>query len=109
MSDALKPEQALAYLRSLSADIREGAVLGLDGKLLAGPESLAEPARALLAAAPEADDVEVATGGALVFGARSDTHAIVLVCGRLALPALVRFDLRAVLGDLAGEPRERAA
>jgi len=102
MTDALSPAQALAYLRTLSADIRDAAVLGADGALLAGPEALAEPARALLAAAPEADDVEVATALGSVFAARSDTHALVLVCGRLALPALVRFDLRMVLGDLAG-------
>src|SRR5215210_654632 len=100
MTDALSPAQALAYLRTLSADIRDAAVLGADGAMLAGPEALAEPARALLAAAPEADDVGVATALGSVFAARSDTHA--LVFGRLALPALVRFDLRMVLGDLAG-------
>ena len=109
MTDAFTPEHALAYLRSLSVDIREGAVLGRDGTLLAGRDALAEPARALLASAPEADDIEVATLGALVLAARSDTHAIVLVCGRLALPALVRLDLRMVLGDLAGAPATWAA
>src|SRR5215210_1531201 len=102
MTDAPSPAQALDYLRTLSADIREAAVLGADGGLLAGPPALAEPARALLAAAPEADDVEVATPLGSVFAARSDAHAVVLVCGRFALPALVRFDLRMVLGDLAG-------
>ena len=108
MTDVLKPDQALEYLRALSADIRDGAVLGADGRLLAGPPELADPARALLAAAHEADDIEVATAGACVFGARSDRHAIVLVCGRYALPALVRYDLRMVLGDLEGRRREAA-
>jgi hypothetical protein len=102
MTDALTPAQALEYLRTLSADILQAAVLGADGALLAGPPELAEPARALLAAAPEADDIEVSTAQASVFAARSDAHAVVLVCGRFALPALVRFDLRMVLGDLAG-------
>jgi hypothetical protein len=102
MTDALTPAQALEYLRTLSADIQEAAVLGADGALLAGPLELAEPARALLAAAPEADDIEVWTDQSSVFAARSDAHAVVLVCGRFALPALVRFDLRLVLGDLAG-------
>ena len=102
MTDALTPVQALEYLRTLSADIREAAVLGADGSLLAGPSALAEPARALLAAAPEADDLEISTAQGAVFAARSDAHAVVLVCGRLALPALVRFDLRMVLADLAG-------
>jgi hypothetical protein len=108
MMDALTPEHALEYLRALSTDIQAGAVLGADGRLLAGPPELAEPARELLAAAPEADDVEVALGDACVFGARSDSHAVVLVCGRFALPALVRYDLRMVLGDLAGHGLEAA-
>ena len=108
MTDALTPDQALEYLRTLSADIDEAAVLAADGSLLAGPEDLAEPARALLAAAPEADDVEVSLAEGSVFAARSDTHAVVLVCGRYALPALVRFDLRVVLTDLAGERRDVA-
>jgi len=108
MTDAFTPAQALDYLRTLSADIEEAAVLGADGALLAGPDHLAEPARALLAAAPEADDLEVSTGDGTVFAAGSEDHAVVLVCGRFALPALVRFDLRMVLGDLAGERRDVA-
>ena len=108
MTDTLTPAEALDYLRTLSADIEEAAVLAADGSLLAGPEELAEPARALLAAAPEADDLEVATGENSVFAARSDDHAVVLVCGRFALPALVRFDLRMVLADLAGRGRDVA-
>jgi hypothetical protein len=108
MTDALTPAHALDYLRTLSADIEEAAVLAADGSLLAGAEALAEPARALLAAVPEADDLEVSTAAHSVFAARSDLHAVVLVCGRLALPALVRFDLRMVLADLAGERRDVA-
>jgi hypothetical protein len=101
MTDALTPAQALDYLRTLSADIRECAVLGADGSLLAGPAALAEPALALLAAAPEADDLEVATARGSVFAARSDAHAVVVVCGRFALSALIRYDLKVVLGELA--------
>jgi len=108
MTDALTPAQALEYLRTLSADIEAAAVLGADGGLLAGPDELAEPARALLAEAPDADEVEVSTAEGSVFAARSDDHAVVLVCGRFALPALVRFDLRMVLGDLAGARRDVA-
>ena len=109
MTEALTPAQALEYLRALSADIEEAAVLAADGSLLAGPEALAEPARALLAAAHETDDIEVWTAENSVFAARSDRHAVVLVCGRFALPALVRFDLRMVLADLAGEGRRDVA
>jgi hypothetical protein len=108
MTDALTPDLALEYLRTLSADIQDAAVLGADGSLLAGQADLAEPARALLAAAPGAEDLEVATGRGTVFAARSADHAVVLVCGRYALPALVRFDLRMVLADLAGARREAA-
>ena len=35
-----------------------------------------------------------------MFAARSDKHALVVVCGRLALPSLIRYDLRLVLADL---------
>ena len=87
MTDALTPAQALEYLRTLSADIEEAAVL---------------------AAAPDADELEVSTAEHSVFAARSDRHAVVLVCGRFALPALVRFDLRMVLADLAGARRDVA-
>jgi hypothetical protein len=108
MTDALTPAQSLEYLRTLSADIEEAAVLSADGSLLAGPEHLAESARELLAAAPDADELEVSTAEHSVFAARSDRHAVVLVCGRFALPALVRFDLRMVLADLAGARRDVA-
>ena len=77
-------------------------MLAADGSLLAGSPELAEEARALLAAAPGSADVEVSTAQGSVFAARSEAHAVVLVCGKFALPALVRFDLRMVLGDLAG-------
>ena len=42
------------YLRELSADIREGVVLGPDGALLAGPDNLADAARDLFNAAKDA-------------------------------------------------------
>jgi hypothetical protein len=108
MTEALTPAQALEYLRTLSADIEEAAVLGADGDLLAGPDHLAEPAMQLLAAAPESDDIEVSTADGCVFAARSSHHSLVLVTGRFALPALVRYDLRMVLSDLAGERRDVA-
>jgi hypothetical protein len=98
----LTPALALDYLRELSADVDAGVVLAADGALLAGPEALAGPARDLLARAPGAEDVHVATSRGAVFAARSDRHAIVLACGRFALPSLVRYDLRRVLADLAG-------
>ena len=104
----LSPPLALDYRRELSADIRSGVVLAADGKLLAGPEALADPARALLAAAPGARELHVATADGAVFAARSERHSLVVVCGRFALPSLIRYDLRLVLGDLAGDRREAA-
>ena len=98
----LTPQLALDYLRELSADIRAGVVLAPDGALLAGAENLAEPARELLTAAGDARELQVTTADAGVYAARSDQHAIAVVCGRFALPSLIRYDLRLVLGDLAG-------
>jgi len=98
----LTPQLALDYLRELSADIRAGVVLDPAGALLAGPDALAEPARDLLARAGDAYEVHVTTADGNVFAARSDTHVVVLVCGRYALPSLIRHDLRRALADLAG-------
>jgi hypothetical protein len=100
----LTPALALDYLRELSADIRAGVVLGPDGALLAGPEPLAAAARDLLAAAGDAEEAQVSTADGAVFASRSDRHAIVVVCGRFALPSLLRHDLRRVLADLRAVP-----
>jgi hypothetical protein len=98
----LTPDLAVGYLRELSADIRAVAVLTPDGKPLAGETELAEAAARLLAAAPEAAEIEVATGAGVVHAARSREHAVVVVCGRFALAALIRYDLKIVLAELAG-------
>ena len=98
----LTPQLALDYLRELSADIRAGVVLDPQGALLAGPEAMHEPARDLLTASGEARELQVTTADGAVYAARSDQHAIAVVCGRFALPSLIRYDLRVVLADLAG-------
>jgi hypothetical protein len=103
MTPALTPKLALDYLRELSADVQDGVVLSSDGALLAGAEDLAGPARDLLSAAADAESVEVAVASGTVFAARSGDHAIALVCGRHALPALARYDLARVLDDLAAD------
>jgi len=104
----LTPALALDYLRELSADIRAGVVLDPSGALLAGPDDLAEPARDLVEAAGAAREVHVANADGNVFAARSERHTVVVVCGRFALPSLIRYDLRLVLADLAGERPEAA-
>jgi hypothetical protein len=105
----LTPTLALDYLRELSADIRSGVVLNPEGALLAGPEHLSEAARDLLDAAPAAEELHVSTADGAVFAARSPKHAVVVVCGRLALPSLIRYDLRLVLADMSGSPRPEPA
>ena len=104
----LTPPLALDYLRELSADIRSGVVLDAAGKLLAGPEELGEAARDLVQAAGAAEEIHVSMADGGVFAARSDKHALVVVCGRLALPSLIRYDLRLVLADLEGGTRPDA-
>jgi hypothetical protein len=107
---ALTPTLALGYLRELSADVRAGVVLDPGGALLAGPEAMAGPARDLLAGAGDAREVQVATAAGVVFAGRSDRHSVVVVCGRFALPSLIRYDLKLVLADLAGtDERPEAA
>jgi hypothetical protein len=100
---ALTPDLALAYLGELSTDIRAAVVLDTAGRPLAGEPALAEPARALLDAAPEAAAVEVVTERGGAFAARGASHSLCVATGRFALPALVLYDLRAVLGDLEAE------
>ena len=108
MTPALTPALALEYLHELSADIEGGVVLDADGTLLAGADELAGAARDLLAAAEDASDVHVTTADGAVFAARDDRHAIVVACGRFALPSLARYDLRMVLADLGRDGKAAA-
>jgi hypothetical protein len=105
----LTPQLALDYLRELSADIRAGVVLDPAGALLAGPEPLADAARDLFEAGGDARELQVTTADGGVYAARSERHSIAVVCGRFALPSLIRYDLRLVLADLGGGERPEAA
>ena len=99
---ALTPALALDYVRELSADVRAGVVLDGSGELLAGAPELLAPARALVAAAGAAAEVEIATAGGIVCAALGPAHRLVAVCGRFAIAAVVREDLRAALAALEG-------
>ncbi len=99
MTAALTPQHALAYLLELSSDIRAAVVLDDSGGWLAGEAALTRPVMALLASAP-GSGVEVITARGGVFAARGASHALGLVTGRFALPALIRHDLQRALGDL---------
>jgi hypothetical protein len=82
-SPPLSPEGALGWLRSLSVDIREAAVLDAAGAVLAGDRALAGAAT-----------------GRRVLVAQSDRHAIVVQHGRRPLEGLLRADMRAALEAL---------
>jgi hypothetical protein len=102
MPPALTPALALDYVRELSADVRAALVLGAAGELLAGPPELAGPARALLAAGGDAAELEAGGPAGVVCAVRSGAHAAVAVCGRFAIGAVVREDLRTALAALEG-------
>lgn len=104
MPPALTPALALDYVHELSADVRAGVVLAGDGALLAGPEGLAAAARALLDAGGGSAELEAGTADGVVCAVRTADHAAVAVCGRFAIGAVVRQDLRAALAALEGRP-----
>jgi hypothetical protein len=81
----LNPEAALGWLRSLSVDIREAAVLDASGAVMAGDPALAGTPR-----------------GRHLLIARSEHHAVVVRHGRRALEGLLRADMEAALGALQG-------
>jgi hypothetical protein len=97
---ALTPALALDYVRELSADVRAGVILGAAGELLAGPPHLAAAAGAVVAAAGGADEVEAVRPRGVVCLVRAEGRAAVAVCGRFALPGVVRQDLRIALAAL---------
>jgi predicted regulator of Ras-like GTPase activity (Roadblock/LC7/MglB family) len=111
---ALTPALALDYLDELSTDIRGAVLLDAGGAVAAGwrgdderAERLREPLAELLrradAFAGEAGpmtQVEVTTPRGAVFCVRDERWTLAAVTGRFALPSLVFYDLRHVLGDL---------
>jgi hypothetical protein len=112
---ALSPAGALAWLRSLSIDLRTAAVLGPGGDCLAGDAALARRAAAALGAAGSGaagagsggagparlDTVaEIRVGDLLVV--RSDRHGVAVALGPCALERLTWADMRAALAALDG-------
>jgi hypothetical protein len=110
----LTPALALDYLDELSTDIRGAILLDASGELAAGwqgdeerAERLREPlvellrrADAVVGEGGPASQVEVTTGRGAVFCVRDERWTLAAVTGRFALPSLVFYDLRHVLGDL---------
>jgi hypothetical protein len=77
-SAVLRADLALAYLASLSVDVRAAAITTAGGELLAG------------------DPAAIGAGRSVA----DDLHAIHVDAGRHALGAVLDFDLRSILGDL---------
>jgi hypothetical protein len=111
---ALTPALALDYLDELSTDIHGAVLLDSGRRVVAGwrgdtdrAERLREPLLDLLeradAAAGDsapAAQVEVTTARGAVFCVRDQHWTLAVVAGRFALPSLMFYDLRHVLGDL---------
>jgi predicted regulator of Ras-like GTPase activity (Roadblock/LC7/MglB family) len=110
---SLTPELALRFLGELSTDIKASVLLDSAGSPAAASEDgeagrkLGELTAELFAAADAADgdgvtQVEVSTGDGAVYAVREEHWSVAVVTGRFALPSLMFYDLRTVLGDLEG-------
>jgi hypothetical protein len=106
-TDAVLAGEVLQTLLA-ARDLLDGVILSAAGELLAGDAELLEPARELLAAAADADDIEVTTVSGAVYAARSQRHAVAIVCRRPALPSLVTYDLHLALAALDDDVRVAA-
>ena len=111
---ALTPELALQYLGELSTDIKASVVVSADGRTAATSrpgepgDRLRQLTQELFEHADAADpqvvtQVEVSTGTGAVYAVRDERWTIGVVTGRFALPSLMFYDLRLVLGDLEGK------
>lgn len=103
---------APARLVEMSADVRAAVLLDPAGGLISasgedgeGARRLAGLARDLVLAADEAADrpteqIEAQVAGGAVFAVRSARHTLACVVRRLALPALILYDLRQTLLEI---------
>ena len=113
---ATSNELALRYLLELSSDIRQAMLVDADGSLVAAapqrpPGRLAElaaelssEAGAAFGAGGEPVEIDAACDGGTVFLIRSGEGAMICLTERSVLPALIFYDMHAVLTDI-----ERAA
>jgi hypothetical protein len=107
-------ESAPALLMEMSEDVRAAVLLDSAGALVSSTEpdteraqKLADLARELIeaadAVAPEpTEQIEARVEGGAVFAVRSVRHTLACVVRRLALPALVLYDLRQTMLELEG-------
>jgi predicted regulator of Ras-like GTPase activity (Roadblock/LC7/MglB family) len=107
-------ESAPTRLMEMSEDVRAAVLLDSAGALLSSSEpdpdlaqKLADLTRELIeaadAVAPEpTEQIEARVEGGAVFAVRSVRHTLACVVRRLALPALVLYDLRQTMLELEG-------
>jgi hypothetical protein len=100
MTDAVPARIALAYLATLSADLRSALVLDAAGGVIAGDAGLQPDAERLLDGAQTGQARRTPHGEGTLFAARSDAHLLALAVGPHALEAVVVHDLLATLDDL---------
>jgi hypothetical protein len=103
MTAPLTPSLALALLRELSVDVRAAAVLGPDGRLLAGDGQLADRVGALHAKGSG----PLVADGRLLVARLPDGGCLALLAGDLALMALLEHDLARLAEALSDEPETR--
>jgi hypothetical protein len=97
----LSPDGALAWLASLSIDLRATAVLDVSGAVVAGDPALGErAAAALVATAPGGAPGEAREGDVLAI--RGGRFAVAAALGPLALARVARCDLAAAAAALEG-------
>ena len=119
----MKPEEALAKLKDISAQVETAVVFDRDGKVVGSTlgdpqraERLARSALELLTAAearrPNGGDgvaqLEVALQGASVFVVRDDDRLIAATTAAEPTVGLVFYDLKSCLRDLAAEEAKPA-
>ncbi len=100
MTDAVPAPIALAYLATLSADLRSAVVLDGAGAVLGGDAAIAPDAQRLAADAQPGAARQAPHGDGRLFAARSASHLVGLSVGPHALEAVVVCDLLATLDDL---------
>ncbi len=110
----LRPDEAAQRLVDMSADVRCAVMVDPAGGLVSTSESDRERARRLAgvvhelvsaadaASAGPTDAVEAQTAAGAVFVARDARFTLACIARRLALPALVLYDLRQLLDAIEG-------
>jgi predicted regulator of Ras-like GTPase activity (Roadblock/LC7/MglB family) len=107
--------QALADLTEISSQIREAALVGSDGELVAGSERVARAARELLDAAQEVHpegaltQAEASTADGSLFVVRDGDRLVAATTAPEPTVGLVFYDLKATLRSVEEEAEPKPA